>query len=473
MARVAVTRATRVQDARIVLGNVVWERPFVVEEGQSAGLHVGLSRQPDGSIAFRIYSDAALHSHGRAQIAAPPPAATLDLSVLQARMTRARFSAEQCYAAFATLGIAYGPAHRGLQTVYAGSGEALARLDLPATADAFVLPPGLVDSALQASLALLLDAGGALAAPTAMLPFALARVEILAPCAAAVWAWVAASGDSHAGEQMQKLDITLCDADGQVCARLLGFAARRLTTAQGLAPAADSSTDAALKERTGRYLKGLLAKATRLAAERIAVDTPLEEYGLDSVMVIKLTSELEKTFGALSKTLFFEHKHLDELADYFVTAHAGRLRTLFGAPDSAAVAAAAGVCRSAVDRRRAYRPSGLFRRGSRCGHHRSVGGAIRWPPAWSNSGPTCATASIASPRFRPSAGITAGTTTRTGAGRGRPTANGAASWTASISSIRSSSTSRRATPRSSTRRNACSSKGPTMPSKTPATPATA
>jgi acyl transferase domain-containing protein/NADP-dependent 3-hydroxy acid dehydrogenase YdfG len=342
MARVAVNRATRVQDARIVLGNVVWERPFVVEEGQSAGLHVGLSRQPDGSIAFRIYSDAALHSHGRAQIAAPPPAATLDLSVLQARMTRARFSAEQCYAAFATLGIAYGPAHRGLQTVYAGSGEALARLDLPATADAFVLPPGLVDSALQASLALLLDAGGALAAPTAMLPFALARVEILAPCAAAVWAWVAASGDSHAGEQMQKLDITLCDADGQVCARLLGFAARRLTTAQGLAPAADSSTDAALKERTGRYLKGLLARATRLAAERIAVDTPLEEYGLDSVMVIKLTSELEKTFGALSKTLFFEHKHLDELADYFVTAHAGRLRTLFGAPDSAAVAAAAG-----------------------------------------------------------------------------------------------------------------------------------
>jgi hypothetical protein len=115
---------------------------------------------------------------------------------------------------------------------------------LPATADAFVLPPGLVDSALQASLALLLDAGGALAAPTAMLPFALGRVEVLAPCAAAVWAWVAASGDSHAGEQMQKLDITLCDADGQVCARLLGFAARLLTTAQGLAPAADSSTDA-------------------------------------------------------------------------------------------------------------------------------------------------------------------------------------------------------------------------------------
>jgi polyketide synthase PksN len=89
MARVAVNRVARVQDARIVLGNVVWERPFVVEEGQSAGLHVGLSRQPDGSIAFRIYSDAALHSHGRAQIAAPPPAATLDLPVLQARMTRA------------------------------------------------------------------------------------------------------------------------------------------------------------------------------------------------------------------------------------------------------------------------------------------------------------------------------------------------------------------------------------------------
>ena len=38
----------------------------------------------------------------------------------------------------------------------------------------------------------------------------------------------------------------------------------------------------------------------------------LEEYGIDSIMAMKLTSQLEKTFGALSKTLFFEYQTIHD-----------------------------------------------------------------------------------------------------------------------------------------------------------------
>ena len=47
----------------------------------------------------------------------------------------------------------------------------------------------------------------------------------------------------------------------------------------------------------------------------------MEKYGLDSVMIINMTNELEKHFGALSKTLLFEYQTAAELSQYFVEEH--------------------------------------------------------------------------------------------------------------------------------------------------------
>jgi 3-oxoacyl-(acyl-carrier-protein) synthase/acyl carrier protein len=61
----------------------------------------------------------------------------------------------------------------------------------------------------------------------------------------------------------------------------------------------------------------------------VKVDEPLEAYGLDSVMVMQMTNEMEKSFGSLSKTLFFEYQSVRSLADYFLTTHAATLRQMF------------------------------------------------------------------------------------------------------------------------------------------------
>ncbi|WP_428622449.1 type I polyketide synthase, partial [Sedimenticola sp.] len=70
--------------------------------------------------------------------------------------------------------------------------------------------------------------------------------------------------------------------------------------------------------RVTDYLIRQVAGVLKLPTHRIDAQAPLEKYGIDSIMVMQLTSELEKRFGPLSKTLFFEYQTLQELSQYFL-----------------------------------------------------------------------------------------------------------------------------------------------------------
>ncbi|MEJ2419704.1 MAG: beta-ketoacyl synthase N-terminal-like domain-containing protein [Exilibacterium sp.] len=85
-----------------------------------------------------------------------------------------------------------------------------------------------------------------------------------------------------------------------------------------------------IAEKTIDYIKGLFAEVSEFPLDGINVHQSLENYGINSIMVIKLTAALEKDFGPLSKTLFFEFQSLAELGDYFINSHRARLLQLFG-----------------------------------------------------------------------------------------------------------------------------------------------
>ncbi|HXO71734.1 MAG TPA: beta-ketoacyl synthase N-terminal-like domain-containing protein, partial [Bradyrhizobium sp.] len=85
-----------------------------------------------------------------------------------------------------------------------------------------------------------------------------------------------------------------------------------------------------LEEKTLRYFKKALASVIKLPMDRIQADAPLEEYGIDSMMVVQLINELEKSFGSLSKTLLFEYQSLQALAGYFLESHREALIALLG-----------------------------------------------------------------------------------------------------------------------------------------------
>lgn len=86
---------------------------------------------------------------------------------------------------------------------------------------------------------------------------------------------------------------------------------------------------AALLEKSCQYLGKLFAIQLKLPAHEVDFKTPFEKYGVDSISAMSLTNELEKTFGSLPKTLFFEYQTIQELSDYFVSTHSASLISLF------------------------------------------------------------------------------------------------------------------------------------------------
>ncbi|MGD0511588.1 MAG: polyketide synthase dehydratase domain-containing protein, partial [Candidatus Micrarchaeaceae archaeon] len=134
------------------------------------------------------------------------------------------------YAAFAKMGLNYGPAHQGILAIYRGEKQVLTQLRLPAIVETsqheYVLHPSLMDSALQASIGLLVDLNHVPSKPS--LPFALESLRIISPCTREMVAWVRYSEGSKSEDKVAKLDINLCDQEGNVCVQMQGFASRVL-----------------------------------------------------------------------------------------------------------------------------------------------------------------------------------------------------------------------------------------------------
>ncbi|MBV9493032.1 MAG: SDR family NAD(P)-dependent oxidoreductase [Acidobacteria bacterium] len=108
---------------------------------------------------------------------------------------------------------------------------------------------------------------------------------------------------------------------------------RRVLFAEPVRPSAAPETQKAvdvdaLEDKTREYLRRQLGEVLQLASHKIDPQAALEEYGIDSILAMKLTAHLEKTFGSLPKTLFFEYQTVDALAGYFAKHHAAQLATL-------------------------------------------------------------------------------------------------------------------------------------------------
>jgi polyketide synthase PksN len=229
--------------------NVVWLQPLVVGN-EPVQVHIGLLPRDNGQVAFEIYSQSGagsgerlIYSQGSAVLRGGENQSTLDLAALQAQCSQSILSASQCYEAFKSVGIDYGPGHRGVEAIYAGTGQVLAKLSLPSslsgTRDRFVLHPALLDSALQASVGLFMGSGQTIPAGKTLplhpvLPFALQELEILGKCTPSVWALARFAAGSSAGDKVQKIDIDVCDPQGIICVRMKGLSSRVLEGEVGL-----------------------------------------------------------------------------------------------------------------------------------------------------------------------------------------------------------------------------------------------
>ncbi|MDP4182128.1 MAG: SDR family NAD(P)-dependent oxidoreductase, partial [Bacillota bacterium] len=94
--------------------------------------------------------------------------------------------------------------------------------------------------------------------------------------------------------------------------------------------ALETKDDARVKIEAESLLKDIIAGQVKIHRDRIELETPFESYGIDSIMIISLTRELEKHFGELSKTLFFEYQNLNQLTEYFVENYKEKILEITG-----------------------------------------------------------------------------------------------------------------------------------------------
>ena len=336
---------------RIQLKNVVWTRPILVNGLQE--VHIGLFPEENGAISYEIYTDnqnqeeePIVHSQGVAilpSLGSPPSnkSQTLNLEELQAKLNQNNFNSQECYETFKAMGIDYGPSHQGLEKVYLGENEVLAKLTLPIsvseTKDQFSLHPSLLDSALQASIVMSFS-GSAFRPSQLSLPFALESLEIINSCSESMWAWVRLAqpsvvrltdsedserSDRVDGRHVQKLDIDLCDDAGEICVKMQGFASRVLKeepdTVQVTTTSSEESAGAPVGLLTLRPVWNTIFEETRYI-EKEAISP--EEYA--QIVLIGGTQKQQETIKKLYhqiKTLEIESdanvgtisKQLDEL----------------------------------------------------------------------------------------------------------------------------------------------------------------
>ena len=225
----------------VTLRDVVWLRP-VRDTGN--GLDLSVQFEPDCS-GYRIVdaSDGGtVYSRGRVDHTATPARERHDLVALRAACDRFEITGAEAYLAYRRRGIVYGPTLRCLVRVLAGDGQALAELALPEVAPemdgSMMLHPGMLDAALQASIALT-DPDGDL-----QLPYAVEAVEILGPAEPLMWAWLRTTRQSAAAG---RLDVDLCDTRGDVRVRLRAFSTRPLLDGPRPGPAPTATDDGQLR----------------------------------------------------------------------------------------------------------------------------------------------------------------------------------------------------------------------------------
>ncbi|MFZ2754256.1 MAG: type I polyketide synthase, partial [Lysobacteraceae bacterium] len=100
------------------------------------------------------------------------------------------------------------------------------------------------------------------------------------------------------------------------------------------------------------HLVALVGEVTGLPASEIDPAAALENYGINSTMVVALNARLADTFDELPKTLFYEYQDLDALSEYFIGQYPERVQSLAAvaapAPLPAATSAPPTVARQVV-----------------------------------------------------------------------------------------------------------------------------
>lgn len=241
MVRAAVELSLPEGEQLQALEQILWQRPMIYT-GKPLQVELELSESQQGWVQFEVFAGDETRSvfcKGIVKVGNTQPLATIELASLQSECTKS-YEARACYSLFEQMGLEYGPDFQCIESLKVGSQQVLAVLkclhsdtETAAYECPMKLSPGLMDSALQAALGLALGEEDAPANTASkhepLVPFALESVTWgdTQSLGEYCYAWIRPA-IGHDPEKLNKLDVDLCNAEGEVALSLRGFTSKRM-----------------------------------------------------------------------------------------------------------------------------------------------------------------------------------------------------------------------------------------------------
>jgi len=343
--------------AHLELDSIIFLRPFAVKS-RSSNLTMILRDDPEGGVVCDLccgrseeQGEDSLLSQARGRLVPhdEADAPSHDFEALRPQCV-APVDVDDLYRTLAACGIELGSRMRGLASAAMGAtidGQpfVLAELAVPSGGvegeDSFIFHPTLVDGAFQ-SAAVLAKPGSPGAG---RLPFSIERVEVWSPIPENAWAYTRAISAAEASTA-DRFDIDLCDASGRVCCRIRAFST--LPSGNSALRASPPSspknlvTKSGLKAHVAELIRSALVETLKLGESGVEPKRPFADYGVDSIIAIKLTREIGRRCGIVfPATTLFDFNSVDRLTRHILDEHSEAVARLVesdlpsaAAPDS-------------------------------------------------------------------------------------------------------------------------------------------
>ncbi len=268
--------------------------------------------EPDGARLVLESSpadgDGAVDEHGLASPSSTPLVpVTIDLAATLARCPD-QISAQRLYQHLAACRMTYGPTMSTVASIRRGSGELVARIELPVgTERDLTLHPSILDGAMQSIGGFLVDLPAHETAT--FFGFSIQRLEVHAPVRAAAWAHVRLRSPLVADLQTIRCDVDLIDDGGVVLVRYDDVGLRRFQAAVAMAeppvganPASTGLRRYAVTRATvplaatrARALAGELLLIGPASVVRHQLQRALQDLGVHVLALAATTDEVELT----------------------------------------------------------------------------------------------------------------------------------------------------------------------------------
>ena len=204
------------------ISDIVFQKPI---EGHDEGLTIQARLRKTGRlIEYDIIQPSTIaspevYSSGQLGYAPLAPAPKVDINHIMARTTQ-QLRQSEYYAMLLEKGIDYGTSFQGIQSLWYNSHEVLSQIALPKQLN-YVLPPDLLDSAVQTVMGL---SFGFDRTKPANLPFSVKMVKIYAPLPERFWSHARKNAPEQS-DGMPTYDVDLIDESGTILVSFIGFVA--------------------------------------------------------------------------------------------------------------------------------------------------------------------------------------------------------------------------------------------------------